>query len=126
MEPWMQEWIDRLTSEYGTVPPMWVLYNEHPYSICWRMGSGESFKELWWEWWQHQNLTEDQKIEYFRKWLPPHCWLEFLIDAIWDTGFAETEDSEELLPYFIRTSELGFGDLQDYKRDLEDPKWLDT
>ena len=48
MEPWMQKAKDNLVSKYGTVPPPWVLYNEHPYSICWRMGGGESHMMLWW------------------------------------------------------------------------------
>ncbi len=117
----MHEQIDRLVAEYGTVPPPWVMYNEHPYSICWRMGGGESHIMVWWEWWPQQKFTDDQKIEYFRRWPPPPCWLDFLIAAIWDVDTSE----EELTPYFKRTSELGFGDQHDYQRDLDDPKWLE-
>src|SRR5260370_37604482 len=42
MEPWMQREIDSLVAEHGTVPPLWVMFDEHPYSICWRVGGGES------------------------------------------------------------------------------------
>jgi hypothetical protein len=123
MEPWMRGEIGRLVAEHGTVPPPWVVYNEHPYSICWRMGGGESHVMLWWAWWSRQGFTEDQKVAYFRRWPPPHCWLTFLIEAVW--GVDPSEDEENLLPYFDRTRALGFGGREDYERDLDDPKWLE-
>jgi hypothetical protein len=122
MQAWMSAEIERLVAEYGTVPPPWVVYNEHPYSICWRMGGGESHIMVWWEWWPQQGFTGDQKIAYLRRWPPPPCWLAFLIEAIWDV---DTSEDEQLMPYFKRTSELGFGDQDDYQRDLNDPKWLE-
>ncbi len=78
MESWMRERIDALTAEHGTVPPPWMVYDEHPYSICWRMSGGESHKMLWWAWWEQQGFTEEQKVAYFHQWPPPHCWLAFL------------------------------------------------
>jgi hypothetical protein len=33
----MREEVKRLAAHFGTVPPPWVVYDEHPYSICWRM-----------------------------------------------------------------------------------------
>ncbi len=136
MQERMRGEIDRLVAEYGAVPPPWVVYNEHPYNICWRMGGGESHIMVWWEWWPQQRFTEDQKIAYFRRWPPPPCWLRFLIEAIWDVDTSEWDvdtsewdvgmsEEEEFTPYFKRTSELGFGDQHDYQRDLNDPKWLE-
>jgi hypothetical protein len=87
------------------------------------MGPGESHRFVWWEWWQCQGYTEEQKIEYFRRWPPPHCWLAFLIEAVWDVDTFEERDN--LGSYFERTAVLGFGTQQEYKRDLEDPKWLE-
>jgi hypothetical protein len=121
MEPWIQAEIDSLVAEHNTVPPPWVVYHEHPYSICWRMGGGESHLMVWWEWWSRQEFTEDQKVAYFRCWPPPYCWLAFLIQAIWAIDTFEERDN--LAPYFERTSALGFGSQQDYERDLNDPKW---
>ncbi len=123
MEPWMLRKIDSLVTEHGTVPPPWVIFDEHPYSICWRMGGGESYLLLWWEWWRRQGLTEDQRIAYFRRWPPPHCWLVFLIGAGWDVDTFEEEAN--LAPDFERTATLGFGNQKDYERDLDDPKWLE-
>ncbi len=117
----MQEEVDRLIAEHGTVPPPWVVYHEHPYSMCWRMGDGESHKELWRGWGGKQGFSEDQKVAYFRRWPPPHCWLAFLIEAVWGVGTFEERDI--LAPYFERTEALGFGSQQEYERDLEDPKW---
>jgi hypothetical protein len=118
-----REEVKRLTAEYGTVPPPWVVFDEHPYSICWRMGGGESHQQLWWEWWQRQRLTEEQKVAYFRRWPPPHCWLAVLIEALW--GVDTFDEQANLAPYFERTSALGFGSQEDHERDLEDPKWLE-
>jgi hypothetical protein len=121
MEPWMQEEIDQLVAEYGTVPPPWVVHNEHPASIYWRMGEGEGQIEVWWAWWPRQNYTEEQKIAYFRRWPPPHCWLAFLIEQVWSIDpYCERKN---LGPYFERTAALGFGSQLDYERDLKDPKW---
>jgi hypothetical protein len=119
---WMREQVKWLTAEYGTVPPPWVVFDEHPYSICWRMGSGESHRQLWWEWWEQQGLTEDGRVAYFRRWPPPHCWLPFLIEAVW--GVDRSDGEERLRAYFERTAALGFGSQQDYERDLGDLKWL--
>jgi hypothetical protein len=38
-----------IMAKHGNVPPPSVMFDEHPYSIGWRMGSGESHQLLWWE-----------------------------------------------------------------------------
>jgi hypothetical protein len=123
MEPWMIEEVERLVAEHGTVPPPWVVYNEHPYSMRWRMGDGEGHLLVWWAWWSEQGFSEQEKLEYFRPWLPPPCWLAFLIEAVWNVDTFEERD--RLAPYFERTAALGFGSQQDYERDLADPNWHD-
>jgi hypothetical protein len=75
------------------------------------------------DWWPEQQLSETQKIDYFRQWSPPHCWLGFVIEAIWEVE--EFGEPEEVAPYFERTRALGFGGKDDYDRDMEDPKWLE-
>jgi hypothetical protein len=122
MESWMHEEIANLVEAHGTVPPPWIVYCEHPHSMRWRMGYGESHKMLWWDWWERQEFTEVQKIEYFRRWPPPHCWLAFLIEAVW--GIDTFDERVDLAPFFEHASKLGFGNQLDYERDLEDPKWL--
>lgn len=116
----MQEWItleiNKLTAKYGTVPPPWILFDEHPYSICWRMGGGESYLEVWSEWWATQKFNEDQKIEYFRSFELPHCWLGFLIEAIWEVDVFDKE--KDLTPFFDKTKELGFGSRDDYEQEM--------
>jgi hypothetical protein len=122
MESWMRTEVDALVAEHGTVPPPWVVYFEHPYNICWRMGGGQGHILLWWAWWEEQGFTEEQKVAYFHRWPPPHCWLAFLIQAVWGVDIFDGRD--DIGPYFERTAALGFGSQQDYERDLADPKWL--
>jgi hypothetical protein len=122
MESRMRPAVDALVAEHGTVPPPWVVYFEHPYNICWRMGGGQGHMLLWWAWWEEQGFTEEQKVAYFHPWPPPHCWLAFLIQAVWGVDIFEEQD--KIGPYFERTAALGFGSHQEYERDLADPKWL--
>ncbi len=64
--------IERLVSQYGQVPPPWVvLPDTHPDDIGWRMGSGESHTQVFDFWWKNLNFDESQRIEYFRNWPPP-------------------------------------------------------
>ena len=123
MDDWMRREIVELTATHGTVPPTWVVYDEHPYSMCWRMGGGESLGLLWWTWWPMQGYTQEQMVAYFRKWPPPHCWLTHIIEAIWGVETFDRED--ELPPFFERLASWGFGTQRDYERDLEDPAWLE-
>ena len=123
MEPWMKQRIDTQAAVHGTMPPPWVVHDEHPCSICWRMGSGESHLMAWWPWWRQQAFTEAQMVAYFRRWPPPYCWLEFLIEAVW--GIDISDEMIDLGPYFARTEALGFGNRADFERDFEDPAWLE-
>ena len=125
MEDWIEKEVTKLVEKYGVVPPLWVIFpDEHPYSICWRMGYGEEYVEVWGQWWDNQGFNESQRIEYFRKWPPPARWLEWTIDAIWDIRPWENEPDFDYTPYFSRLENLGFGSKQDYESDLNDPKWL--
>ncbi|MCY6492153.1 hypothetical protein [Leptolyngbya sp. GGD] len=122
MEAWQLEAIRKLESEYGTVPPPWVVFNEHPYSLCWRMGGGEAHIEVWSDWWEEKDYSEAEKIEYFRQWKPPASWLEWMIDAIWEP--ADTDEEE--LANFARAEALGFGSKAEFDRAISDPKWLEA
>ena len=82
------------------------------------MGGDQSHKMVWWERWPGQEFTEDQRIAYFRRW-PSHCWLAFLIEALW--GVDTFDQLYKLESYFESTLALGFGSQQDYEPKLEDP-----
>ena len=85
MESWISSEIIKLRNEYGDVPPHWVIFpDEHPYSICWRMGTGEQHIMVWSVWWDSQNYDESQQITYFQKWKPSPCWLGWIIEVIWN------------------------------------------
>jgi hypothetical protein len=125
----MKDWIDReivtLIDKYGQVPPLWVIFpDEHPYSMCWRMGYGDSYVEIWSQWWQAQHFTEAQRIDYFHQWTPPSMWLKWTILAIWNLRDGEDDADIDLTPYFDRLAALGFGNKADYERDFNDLKWF--
>ena len=78
----MQDEIDALVAEHGTVPPPWVVFDEHPYTMRWRMGDGESHKLLWYAWWEQQAFSRRAKGRLLLPVAPPHCGLAFLIEAV--------------------------------------------
>lgn len=122
----------RLVKEHGAVPPPYVVYPTiHPIEIFWRMGHGESYKYFFSDWLQKENMTEEARIEYFRKFPPPPLWLTWTADCIWriaERAEEEGEDEDEteefsLDPYefdywvyFRRMAALGFGTELDCKR----------
>jgi hypothetical protein len=69
------------------------------------------------------HLLQRAGAAYFRRWPPPHCWLAFLIEAVW--GVDTFEQRDNLARSFERTAALGFGGRDDYERDLDDHKWLE-
>jgi hypothetical protein len=40
----IQERIARLEAKHGTLPPPWVAFDWHPYSLGWRMGDREDYE----------------------------------------------------------------------------------
>lgn len=122
---WKAQQIAKLIAEYGAVPPPWVVFpNTHPYDIGWRMGGGEAHIEVFGTWWDRQQdqWNEAQRIDYFRQWPPPPCWLKWTIDVIWEIE-ADDEDDFDYSDYFARLEAIGFGSQADYEQDLDDPKW---
>jgi len=101
---------------YGTVPPPYVVFDDHPLSLRWRMGPGEDFMRMWWDWWSEVSYPEEEMLEYFQKWPPPHRWLGFVIFAVWDVDTAA--DPQRAAKCFDRTASLGFGSKKDYEFDF--------
>lgn len=123
MEDWQLEEITKLEAKYGTVPPPWVIFpNEHPYSMCWSMGTGEAHIIVWSDWWEEQNYSEAEKIEYFRQWKPPVCWLEWMSDAVWEPA----ENDEEEIANFAKIEALGLGSKADFDRVMNEPKFFES
>ena len=124
--------------------PPWEKHNEHPCSLCWRMGCGESYIMAWWEWWRQnykdKHRSEKEEITYFQEHSPPpHCWLAFVVEAIWDPvdgddqeamilddSVEESDLKPEVAICFEKLKASGLGGYQDYVKDSRDPKWLDT
>lgn len=126
--PWIIEGLAALRTDYGEVPPPWIVFpGEHPYSICWRMGGGESHLLLWQHWWESQSWLVAQRLAYFRQWPPPPRWLVWVATAVWDLDLEVDEDEEQTAyaPYFTELERQGLGTWVDYEQDIDDPKWLE-
>lgn len=93
------EYEQQLFNEHGAVPPPYVMYPDiHPCEIFWRMGHGESYKYFFSDWLRKENMSEEAKVEYFRKFPPPPLWLTWMADCIWriaDNAEQEDEDEDE-------------------------------
>ncbi|MGC4042351.1 MAG: hypothetical protein QM758_00925 [Armatimonas sp.] len=78
------------------LPPPWVRYpNSDPFEIRWRMGEGESYLMDYWE--AMEPLEENQKLAYFRNYLPiPGEWLPWVASAFRD--FSDQEEYGALSP----------------------------
>ena len=123
---WYKKQVAELLEQHGAVPPLWIYAeNSHPYSTRWRMGYGETYAMVLNEWWEQENKSEAERIEYFRRWPAPPRWMAWMADAIWDLEPWEDEDDFDYTPYFQRLTELGFEGAEDYQRDLDDEKWLE-
>ncbi|KFY07565.1 hypothetical protein V492_07031 [Pseudogymnoascus sp. VKM F-4246] len=118
---WIEKEIAELVAEHGTVPPPYLKYPDmHPFSIFWRMGSGESYMMVFWGWWeQNAEMDERKRIEYIQKFPPPPLWLTWAIHLIWYPDDEEMEMDPEETDYsisFERTEALGLGTEEECKR----------
>ncbi|WBX78070.1 hypothetical protein PG911_07390 [Tenacibaculum ovolyticum] len=115
----------KYTSQYGEVPPKWIFRPEsHPYSIGWRQGSGETFSEVYYIWFERNLVTEKERIKYFLKYSPPPRWLATVIEDIWELE-GWNEPYFDYSPYLKKLKNLGFDGTEEYEKDLTDEKWLD-
>lgn len=123
---WYKKKVNELLNQYGAVPPPWIYAeNSHPYSMRWRMGDGETHCMVFNEWWEQVNKTEDERVEYFRRWPAPPRWMAWMADVIWNLEPWECDGEFDYTPYFKKLSELGFEGVNDYEKDLGDEKWLE-
>lgn len=124
-ESFIKTEINKYVSIYGEVPPHWIFRpDSHPYSIEWRQGTGETYTEVFYTWFEYALTSEQQRINYFKKYAAPPRWLAMVIDAIWDLE-GWNEPDFDYLPYLEKLKNLGFDGTLDYESDLEDEKWLD-
>ncbi len=121
---WYIKGVKTLTSQYGDVPPPWVMYpTTHPYSICWRMGGGETHIMILWEWLAQQNWQEQERIAYLKKYMPPPRWLQWAADFLWGLKPWETEEQFDYSSYFKKLETLGFEGVSSFEEDFNNEKW---
>ncbi|WP_299490282.1 hypothetical protein [Acaryochloris sp. IP29b_bin.137] len=124
-EDWYHNHVIEMIEKHGDFPPPWIfMKNSHPYSIGWRMGAGETHVMVFGEWWEQQNKTVEERIEYFRKWPAPPRWCAWMADTIWDLEPWECEDEFDYSPYFAKLKALGFHGTDDYESDLDNDTYI--
>ncbi len=117
-KPWYLKSSKELIEEYGDIPPPWVYEpNVHPYSICWRMGGGESHLMILGEWLSQQNLNFEQRTAYLLKYPAPARWYQWIVDFLWEIDSYESEDFD-YSPYFEKLEKLGFKNTADFDKDF--------
>lgn len=122
-EKWYKEEVEKYVSEYGYVPPQWIVFpNSHPYSIQWRMGYGEGFLMMFYTWLGKEFSSEEEKIAFFLKNPPPPRWLQVMADCIWEEGIDFETPFEETV-YYGKLKDLGFEGVDKFSEDMDNPKW---
>jgi len=122
-EDWYKSEVEKYISQYGYVPPQWVVFpNSHPFSMQWRMGSGETFLMVFYTWLDKNYNTIEGKIDFFLKNSPPPRWLQVVADSIWSDE-VDFEIPFEESKYYKKLKDLGFKGVDEFSRDLDDPKW---
>jgi hypothetical protein len=90
--------------EHGYVRPPWQFMDEHPYSIGWRMGGGESHLLMFSAWWSRLAPDEPSRVAWVRRWAPTPTWLPWAARLIWPEL-----DEEEDEPAVERLEAAGLG-----------------
>ncbi len=110
---------DEQIEKFGDVPPPWVCYpNYHPYSMGWRMGSGETHIMVLNDWLDEQNFNYEERLNYLKKYPAPPRWYARIISFLLEVDTVEF-DEKDCLPYLEQLKELGFKDTDKFMEDLE-------
>ena len=105
------------------VPPPWIPCPDyHPLSMGFRMGHGEDHWNEWWAYWKSLELSESERIRYFKeKYPPPPRWLPWVSYAIWELDLNYDISN---CPYVKKLIALGFATEEEVRKDLDDPQWI--
>lgn len=112
---WYQKQLKEHIQKYGAVPPPWIyLPDEHPFSMAWRMGIGESHIMVFSIWWEDEGKTFEEKIKYFKKFPPTSEWVSWMIDVIWDIE-SWNYTLDDFNPYLKKLKQLGFDGIDQFE-----------
>lgn len=71
------------------MPPLWLMYPHiSHYSIGWRMGYGEGYKDAFWEWFK--TLSNEDQTAYKTLFPSPVFWREW-----WEDSYEEEDDDDD-------------------------------
>lgn len=82
--------------EHGDLAPPWARYPDIPNgSIGWRMGGGEGWLMMWWEWMKRQPVDRPQRLAYLQRHPPaPRSWEDSVLWVV-DPSLSDEEDEDD-------------------------------
>ena len=97
--------------------PLWLKYPDIPrYSIGWRMGYGEYYRDLWWMWAESQ--SNNDLIHYFKKFVPiPMEWISWVAYQLFEDDYSENKNYQEREKLLVK--KLHSIELVDFNQWLE-------
>lgn len=99
------------------MPPLWLAYPYiSRYSIGWRMGSGESYKYKFWDWFDNE-LSKSEQAEYKEMFPAPKRWYGF-----WEEDEESEADETNDMEFFQNDLFMNFW--QKDGNSLFDLEWL--
>jgi hypothetical protein len=118
-----REWYIQLRDEqlekFGDVSPPWICCsNYHPYSMGWRMGTGETHIMVLNEWLDEKKFNFDERLNYLKKYPAPPRWYAWIISFLLEIDTIEFEE-EDYFPYLEKLKALGFKKTDEFIEDLE-------
>lgn len=99
------------------MPPLWLAYPYiSRYSIGWRMGSGESYRDKLWDWFDNE-LSKSEQAEYKEMFPAPKRWYGF-----WEEDEESEADETNDMEFFQNDLFMNFW--QKDGKPLFDLEWL--
>ena len=129
-EQWYRDHFHKQVEKHGDFPPPYVFApDEHPLSMFWRMGGGETHLMVFFEWFESEFKTHESKIKYLLKWPTPPCWFGWVAQAVWPIGddvmrAVEKGEEYDYSAYLEKLAGFGFRNTEKFESDYNDERWF--
>lgn len=112
---WSARYIAAELAAHGAVRPPWAYADEHPVSMFWRMGGGESHLMAFWEWWDLQQSSEAERLAFVRAWTPPVFWWPWSGLLVWPELEPQDDDIDAAERLAVeRLASVGIGNVAEW------------
>ena len=121
-----QKYIQETIAKFGCMPAPWVFLPDcHPFSIGWRMGSGEDYLMHYFDWMDDQKWSLEEKAAHFRNQDVPPAWLIWVYDSLYSMEENDYEFELDALieKYRPELEALGFTGFDQFVSDFTSEHW---